>query len=107
MQRDRTVGEGQETVVEPEKAGDSFGFALSHDGGWRVQRDEKREHLAAKALVEREVTPDCDGLIVRMGGNHKDALLLNRAELDGHAVRNAVNLAQEAHCRVLKYAVEE
>jgi hypothetical protein len=55
-------------VIEPEKASDTLGLALSDDsGGWRVQRDEQREHLAAKTLVEREVTADCDDVVVGMG----------------------------------------
>jgi hypothetical protein len=56
-------------VIEPEKASDTLGFALSADiCGRRVQRDEQREHLAAKTLVEREVAADCDDLIIGMGG---------------------------------------
>ena len=57
-------------MIEPEKASDTLGLALSADiCGWRVQRYEEREHLAAKTLVEREVTADCDDLVVGMGGH--------------------------------------
>jgi hypothetical protein len=66
VQRDQTIGKGQEAVIEPEKASDALGLALSDH---IVQRDEEREHLAAKTLVEREVTANCDNLVVGVGGH--------------------------------------
>jgi hypothetical protein len=66
VQRDRTIGKGHEAVIEPEKASDTLGLALS-DG--RVQRDEERKHLTAKTLVERKVTADGYDLVVGMGGH--------------------------------------
>ena len=80
-------GKAQEAVIEPEQTSDTLGLALSADRGgrsWgRVQRDEQREHLTAKTLVQCEDAADCDDLVVGMGGNHQHTLLLNRAELAG------------------------
>ena len=71
VQRDQTVGKAQEAVVEPEKASDTLGLTLPDEaGGWCVQRDEQRKHLAAKALMERKVTADCDNLVVGMRSHH-------------------------------------
>jgi hypothetical protein len=69
MQRDRTIRKGQEAVIKPEKTSYMLGLVLSDDRGWRVQRDEQREHLTAETLVEREITADCDDLVVGMGGH--------------------------------------
>jgi hypothetical protein len=95
-------------VIEPEEASDALGFALSDDrGGWVVLRDEQREHLAAKALVKREVTADGDNLVVGMGGHDQYTLFLDRTELDRHTVGDAVDAAEETRRRALKNAVEE
>ena len=91
-------------MVETEKASDTLGFAFSR---CRIQRDEQREYLAAKALMEREITADRDHLVVGMGSHYYYAPLFNCTELDRHAVRDAVNSAKETACRALKDAVEE
>jgi hypothetical protein len=72
-----------------------------------LRRDEQREYLAAKALMEREITADRDHLVVGMGSHYYYAPLFNCTELDRHAVRDAVNSAKKTACRALKDAVEE
>jgi hypothetical protein len=65
-------------VLKPEKASDTLGLALPDEGGGScILRDEEREHLAAETLVEREVTADCDDLVIGMGPRliHADSQL--------------------------------
>jgi hypothetical protein len=108
VQRDRTVRETQEAVIESEKVSNTLGLALSRDiHGWRVKRDKEREHLAPKTLMEGKVAADCDDLVIGMGSHDQHALLLNRTKLDRHAVGEAVNAAKETRRSTLKYTVEE
>jgi hypothetical protein len=108
VQRNRTVGKAEEAVIEPQKVSDPLCLALPADiGGRRVQRDEQREHLAAKTPVQSEVAADRDNLIVGMGGHDQYTLLLDCTKLDRHSVRDAVNAAEKTRSRVLEYAVQE
>src|SRR5262249_27912604 len=61
----------------------------------------------AKTLMERQVSADCDDLVVGMGGDDQHTLLINCTELNRHTVSEAVNAAEETRCSSLKYAVEE
>jgi hypothetical protein len=92
-------------MIESEKASDTLGLAFSHDRGGRIQRDVQCEHLAAKTLVEREVATDRDDLVVGMRGHDQYTLLLDRTKLARHAVRDAMNTAEEMRRRPLKDAV--
>jgi len=95
VQRNRTVGKAQEAVIEAEKAGGTLRFALSADiGGWSVQRDEQREHFASKMLVESEVAPDRNDLVIGMGSDNKYTLFLDCSQLGWHPVSDAVNPSQ-------------
>ena len=61
-------GKPKKPMIKPEKASGAFRFALSADiGSWRVQRYEQREHLATQTLVEGQIAPDSNDLVIGMG----------------------------------------
>ena len=108
MQRDRTIGKAQEAMIEPEKASGTLRFAPSADiGSRRIQRDEQREHLASKPLVESKIAADRNDLVIGMGSYNEYALFVDCPELGRHPVREAVNPSKQTGRRALKDAIEE
>jgi hypothetical protein len=95
-------------MIKPEKASGALGFTLSADiGAWRIQRDEQREHIASKTLVESKVAADRNDLIIGMGSHNEHTLFLDCSQLGRHPVRETVNPSKKTRRRALKHAIEE